>query len=539
MRQVLRSLVAMNPLDNADITENFSNVKLDYFQNLNKSQRELLSFILDFHIDNRVCPSYDTVHQHSLLNLGVEATVYLEELKEEKPLIGADFEYRLRQEYELQRRYYLQNQMTEATAMLKTRSASEVLNFLHTSLMLADSNDHIPIHMRDAESVLLQQVNERRANYNTKTGVLYTGYKVFDECTGGLRKGHLYLHAGFVNHMKSTFMLNVIVNMAVDYGLNSILFTSEMPYDDIMFTLTCIHSGNPKFLENHKVTGYKPLNAFNLITGNCSQAEIQQFKEMYRDLTQNPAYGSIRVMDTSKFRTWGDIKSITIRQHNQERIDVMWVDYLTRLPVETSGQGFNEVQSRNELIVDAKRFALSFDNGEGLLVCSPFQINRQGYLKAKQSGGKFDLTCMAQYNASEKEADSITYIYYDEEETAINQPKVGLLKNRWGKKTYEIEALYIDPGSRRIYPRTVLPNGAVLDHFGNVITTDAPTGLADATPEIKEAQEELNAVQTLGDLHTYEYSAEDIHVDTPKDHEQNGSGVSGEGQETGVEVSST
>lgn len=107
-------------------------------------------------------------------------------------------------------------------------------------------------------------------------------------------------------------------------------------------------------------------------------------------------------------------------------------------------------------------------------MCTPFQVNREGYKKAKQSEGRMDKTALAQYNAAEKEADVITYIFYDEDEAAASEPKVGLLKSRWGEVSYKPVSLFIEPDSRRIF-----------DLSSGMATSAMPVGTGNPSDEVE------------------------------------------------------
>ena len=243
-------------------------------------------------------------------------------------------------------------------------------------------------------------------------------------------------------------MLNEIVN-AAEMGWNPLLFTSEMPAADIQLLLIAIHSANPKF------NGLgKPLSAVRTRAGALQPAEEKFFKEVKDDLLTNPQHGLIRVVDSGEFTTFGSIQQRTIREDSEKEVDELWIDYLTRLPVDAKYRGMPLVEARNETIRDAKRFAMSFKQGLGLPVSTPFQVNREGYKKARDNEGKMDATALAQYNAAEQEADAITYIFYDAEEKLSNEPKVGIIKARWNAGAAEPVHVYMDPDSRRIFDMT-------------------------------------------------------------------------------------
>ena len=116
---------------------------------------------------------------------------------------------------------------------------------------------------------------------------------------------------------------------------------------------------------------------------------------------------------------------------------------------------------------------MSYDGGRGLAVCSPFQVNREGYKSAKANEGRMNSTSLAQYNAAEKEADIISYIWYDEEERAASEPKVGMIKSRWGGVSGTPVSLFLEPDSRRIYD---LSSG---------MSVSEPLGSHDASAEVE------------------------------------------------------
>jgi hypothetical protein len=168
------------------------------------------------------------------------------------------------------------------------------------------------------------------------------------------------------------------------------------------------------------------------------------------DLVNNPDHGSIRTIDSSEFTTLGSIIQRTYREHAEEEVDQLWVDYITRLPVDARYHRLDLTTARNESIADYKRLAMSFDSGRGLPVASPVQINREGLKYGKESGGKITFAHLAQFNAIERESDIVLYIYYGEDESATSEPKVGILKSRYSKINRDPVPLYLEPDSRRI-----------------------------------------------------------------------------------------
>jgi hypothetical protein len=212
-----------------------------------------------------------------------------------------------------------------------------------------------------------------------------------------------------------------------------------------------------------------------MLLGGLTPQEEAFYQEVHEDLVSNPNHGSIRVVDSGSFTTVGSVMERTIREHQKEEVDQIWIDYPMRLPVDFKYRAMDIVSARNEELADLKRFAMSFDRGKGLAVSCPFQMNREGYRAALANGGRVSKTALAQYNAAEKEADVISYIWFDKDEIATSEPKLGLLKSRWGAVGADPVPLFIEPDSRRIVDMTA---------GMNVQTGYAPTAAASGSDEV-------------------------------------------------------
>lgn len=458
MKKIIRSAIYADTSEKDRATRNLGMIRSDRLINQSKTEGEVLDFITDFYGNHGEAPQLNYVYDYFEQANNSGAVTLVEEVSAENFYEGASFDSLFEEEVETQASQSLARVCKEAIKIATTgldvnrttvKGTDEAIAHLFASAKTApkDQDGKLSSSLNKNEQALQDLYDERKNNPQVSYGI-YTGYGMFDQSTAGLRKKQFYLHAGFGGHLKSTLMFNMILNAAVD-GWNPLLFTSEMPAEDVQQLLICIHSANPKF------NGIgKPLNSFRLLLGALEQKEEDFYKEVKEDLIHNKDHGSIRVIDSGDFTTFGSVMQRTIRENVDEEVDILWVDYITRLPVDTKYRGMDMTSARNETLADAKRFSMSFDKGVGLPVCSPFQINREGYKKAKASEGKMDKTALAMYNAAEKEADIISYIFYDDEEAATSEPKIGLMKSRWGAVPADPVNVYIDPDSRRIFDLT-------------------------------------------------------------------------------------
>jgi len=479
VKDVIRSICWSDTSEKEAAKKNLMNLTSERLMSLTDTEQVVLTHILDFYERSQEAPQLNTVHRHFESANAAEETVLLEESLSATFYQDASFTERVEQEVEEQSTNALRRVLRDAneiaTKGMKINGAvikgndSAVEFVLGAAQVKPPLTTGVSISLKDNRDYLDKLYTERKNNPDKAYGAL-TGYGLIDAAAAGIKKKELYIHAGFGGHLKSTLMLNMMLNASVDGGWNLILFSSEMPAAEIKLLLIAIHSAHPQF----NGVG-RPLRSFQLLLGASSDEEEKFFKIVADDLLTNSNYGSLRIIDSGEFISFSSIKQRTIREHAKEEVDILWMDYLTRLPVDPIYRGMDNVTAKNETIADAKRFAMSFNHGSGLAVCTPFQINRDGYKRAKTSEGRMDLTALAQYNSAEREADLITYSFYDLEEQATSEPKLGILKVRWGRPNAEPVSVFIEPDSRRIFDMTSGMGGQ----------TYAPTAAADGEDEVE------------------------------------------------------
>lgn len=468
-QDIVRSLFCVDKAEEKPTLDNYAHVRLDRLVGLTKPQAKILEYLLGFKTNHAAPPTQQTVERWAETQYDPELTKIVEEAALAVAFHASDFEEAFEREVAAQAAEALLTACHEAVAISggtstkpnAPRGIESAVTFLYGNVKVPPpKNDAgIPADMKAARTMLLAEYDKRKANPQQAYGIP-SGYSYIDDATGGFKKKGLYLHAGFAGHLKSTQMLNMIVNAAT-YGWNELLFTSEMPATEVKFSLIVIHSKNPKFASY----GVR-LSQNKMIRGQLSDPERDHMELVYDDLVNNPDHGSIRVIDSGDFTGFASIKQRAVQEDLKEPIHMMWVDYLTRLPVEVSrGSGINNLRdARNELIADAKRFAMAFRKGEGLAVGSPFQVNRTGLKegvdrvrKGKTSEGVLDVNALAEYSAAEKEADGISYIFYGPAEVSAQQPKGGIIKSRWGGVTVTAVPLHLNADARYICDYVPMP----------------------------------------------------------------------------------
>ena len=262
----------------------------------------------------------------------------------------------------------------------------------------------------------------------------FSGIQQMDVALKGAKRKELWTHAAFTGGLKSTLAINWHYNQAVFYRHSSILFSLEMPYEQVCNILYALHTAHPKFEETRKTLGIKKSLAYDKIRdGELSDAG-EKFLGIVVDDMNNPEnkYGGLYIEvadpDKSDFHM-GDLRSKAELLFSKDpSIRLITIDHAGLLQ---SRHRHNSTTERlNEVIRDGKRMAMSFNRGMGIAVIALFQISREGFKAAEKNGGKYNLTHLSYANEAERSSDIVTASYVDEELRESNLVLMQCLKAR-------------------------------------------------------------------------------------------------------------
>lgn len=459
MYRIVRGLFYMDPSERAAAADNYDAVRKDRLLQLSPREERVLDWLMDFRAKHGEAPSHQIAHDYFERANAPDETALIEEAMANTFRARGTFRETFEEVVQHQGVLAMRGTMKEALEIAVDgkpdprtgeliRGVERAAAHLYSNLRTPAPPDagRVPSRLADAAGRLRSLYDERKSNPASAFGIM-TGYTCLDSRVGGVRRKQLYIHAGFANHLKSTFSMNLAVN-AVVRGYNVLFFSAEMDATDLFYLAVAIHSGNPKF---RKPGTSLVLDSKDLVNGTLSRPELEdQFDLVRNDLADSPDHGTLRIIDSSEFSTFGSVMQRTVREHSVEPVDVLWVDYLTRLPLDAKYARTDHVHGMNLTIAEAKQFAMSFGDGQGLAVCTPFQVNREGMRRAKTNGGRLDATHLGQYNAAEKEADWITYTWFGEVERRESSCKLGMIKSRHSELMLDPVDLYYDEHSRRI-----------------------------------------------------------------------------------------
>lgn len=288
-----------------------------------------------------------------------------------------------------------------------------------------------------------------------------TGIGQIDACLPGSKRHELWIHAAFTGGMKSTFMVNWAYNLSVGMygkegqnpGESSLIFSLEMPYQQVRRILYVMHSRHPKFQDVFGAD-FRGLDYQRVRDGELTDPEMKALEYIAADYA-NPdnKYGQIivEVHDPDKSRfTVPDLRAKAELSYSRTPFAVIFVDHVGLMH---SVERYSSTTERlNEVIRDLKRLSMSFNRGMGMGVVALFQISREGFKSAEKNGGRYNLTHLSYANEAERSADIVTATWVDDELRKRNEVKFQCLKSR-DDQPFDDFVAGVHWSQRRIYTK--------------------------------------------------------------------------------------
>ncbi len=271
-------------------------------------------------------------------------------------------------------------------------------------------------------------------------GIL-TGLSQIDKVVRGLKNTELMLCAASVGQGKTTFALNMIYQ-AIEAGWNSCFITLEMPFHAIRKMIYILHSCNPKFLKTQYKDLVGTLDFDKVNFGNLTKAEEDYFHYVMDDLDNcsiEGTYGRLYLWQPSGATTTVTDVELKLREvqsvfHEYDKnLEFVVIDYISLLGVEKDNKQKDNNENLNYIIKQLKQLCLKFNNGQGLRMLSPFQVNRAGLAEADKNGGIYNTSALSNAHEAERSADVVISLYMDRVMRTENQVKICCLKHRMGE----------------------------------------------------------------------------------------------------------
>jgi len=257
-----------------------------------------------------------------------------------------------------------------------------------------------------------------------------SGLEPIDNVCRGLKPGELWIHAGSIGEMKTSFAMNWAYKQAFVYGHNVYYYSLEMPYSQIRLMFAVMHSANPKFVQKgYPLLSYAAIrDGVNPDGSMVSAKDIEYYDFLLKDIDSNKDYGRLHIEVPTEPVTILEMRHKMEVYHQNTPIHMAVIDHL--LLVRPQKITSNPYMDLNTVMRGAKMLAMHFNGGERLPLLGLLQINRKGKEEADKNDGIYKTQALADANEAERSADVISYSYLNSDLRNANQVKIGCLKNR-------------------------------------------------------------------------------------------------------------
>lgn len=256
------------------------------------------------------------------------------------------------------------------------------------------------------------------------------GIQKLDEITGGFGPGEMIVIAAPSGTGKSHACISLSYNSAVNQGLHVYFATSETVRNTVRWRLVARHSRSDKFVELREHLSIPHGLDSNLLKRGALPAEHVEFMALVvQDLARIP--GSLWVAQMPHGQTVAGLDAQLRQRSRTRKVDLLVIDYVALM----SGDTRRISSTREELvglIKGCKHLAIDYDNGNGLPLVTPWQINRQSQEEMDRTG-EVNLRGLADTSEIVNTPDLVFALSPDgTREGRFANQRLGILKNRDG-----------------------------------------------------------------------------------------------------------
>lgn len=434
--RLVRSIIAFDEeLSQDELIRNFQHLRLvieaNQFEWSDGADARLYQQVLSHFVQYFEVPSVQTIHDYfrELESGGTEEFERLKDVAVSPAYTGTNFVKLLRKLSEGQAIEKLKAEMSKSLQMMRKENFEEGLLYITQaaqSLRLVDNSSQVSGDIREDGDIMREEYELAEKDKGNVIGTLL-GIREIDESCRGLKKGELWIHAGFPGELKSTLAVNWAYNAATRYRKNVVYISFEMTRAQIRRQLYTLHSSNPKFAYE----GYGALDYGKIRDGELTATEKEfYFERVIKDLEDNDDYMHIEVITPDRKWTMDDIQAQLELLHKEFEIGLVIFDHAQWINATQANKNRDYTIELNSIIRDSKRLALQFNKNAGLPILMLFQINRNGKTEADKNEGVYKMNALTYANEAEKTADVITTTYLNDDLRRQGYTKITNLKNR-------------------------------------------------------------------------------------------------------------
>jgi len=282
----------------------------------------------------------------------------------------------------------------------------------------------------EAEEIMQEYLSAR-----TFGGIKFGIPELDDKLGGGLQNGELDLVVGYSSSGKTSLAtIQLAWHAAIMQGKNVVICTSETLRPQVRRKLICRHSKLPQFGLDEGI------NSRDLKRGKgyLKPEEEAILPAILDDYTSdNPNYGKLVIVQIPRGATIGTVEGKLLRYQREFQVDLAIVDYLALLRSDRKRSSMREELSA--IVQEAKQMATTFDDGRGIPVVSPWQVNRDSWKEA-QKAGSYNSSALAETSEATSSSDVVISLLEPEGvDSRYTDLIMQVVKNRDGEKSNRID----------------------------------------------------------------------------------------------------
>jgi len=436
-KTILRSLIDFGDVEQEELVLNMRKVQNTTFQWDRKDDQRLYQFCVTFFQSHLELPSERTVRDFFRKHDNIEALERLQDVKADSAYTRSNFTFHLQSLLNEQHQSRAVAYLQEAREIILKGAKVEgemrrgvrdgILHFVqHTNgLIVPEGNAKTRGDIRQDGQKAWDDYQAAKRDKSKAWG-RFTGLNHIDRVCHGIKKGDLWVHAGFAGELKTTFAINWAYNLVTRYRTNVFYVSLEMKYEHLMRLIYVLHSAHARF----RLEGYQPLDYRKVRDGELTEEEEKFYELVIKDFSTNPEYCRFEVWAPDRDVTIPDIRMEAELMHREMEIGLVVLDHGGLIEIEKTKRSSDYTIALNSVLRGAKKFALHFNHGEGIPILLLFQINRDGKDYADKNEGLYRMRALSYANEAERSADVITTTYLNEDHRGDGTTKFCNLKNR-------------------------------------------------------------------------------------------------------------
>ena len=302
------------------------------------------------------------------------------------------------------------------------KGPDDALNFLISRIDAATGNPKTLTHgvLQECGHIISEAMERNHDPEAKSSKLIKTGIQAIDTEVE-FRQSHLVGILGYGGAGKSRLLRTWIYN-AAQAGHNCMHFSFEQTFEEELTRYAIMHSCNPKW-------GKKGAISLAKFENGCLTRDDRAFLDdvVIPDMELLP--GKIVISQPQGGSTWEATKTQISMEDRRVPLDMVGIDYLSMVRVPSG----NKREAMEEVIEDAKRFAMEFRDSDGLLVASPVQGSRDGWRDAGKHEGRWNMDGVFMYSMFDKALDTCLWVYDDDNLKAESRIMAGTCKHRRGR----------------------------------------------------------------------------------------------------------